>query len=373
MSSQFDPIAPKPHIAAMSAARAGSSQRPAWAENEELAAQALWLDRNESRDPQLAAVLQQALAEIPVSALFDYPKIAPVRQKLAAHLGVGSDQLVLAHGSDAALRGIFEAYVGSGDKVLLPTPTYIMSPVFCRLQEAVPVVIDYEATNHGPYLPPEKIIAAIRSHRPRLVYLPNPNSPTGTALEPDELRAIIEEAGARGSLILIDEAYHPFHPRTVLPWLAEYSHLIISRTMSKAWGMAGVRIGYTIASRSVTAELLKVRPLYEIGSISLVLLDRMLDRVDAMQESVARLTDGKRYFVDEMRSLGFAVLRGEGNFCLVNFGDRLDTVQKALVGIAGFRRVSHPSLAGYHRVTATTRALFEPIVARIREAAEVSP
>jgi histidinol-phosphate aminotransferase len=227
--------------------------------------------------------------------------------------------------------------------------------------------IAYEPSANGPYLSLEKLIDTIKTANPKLVCLPNPNSPSGTVFSPDELRYIIKTAGDSGAVILIDEAYYPFYPETVVPLVHEFSHLIVARTFSKAWGCAGIRLGYGVACKELTAELHKIRPMYEGGALSFTIAERLLDHADAMQQSVQRLNEGKKYFLTEMENLGFKTLHSEGNFFHVFFGQQASAVHALLRGKVLYREdFSHPSLAGYSRFTATTKERFEPIVALIK-------
>ena len=138
------------------------------------------------------------------------------------------------------------------------------------------------------------ICAVVARERPRLVYLPNPNSPTNTIFRPDEVDRLIDAVGAIGGVILVDEAYYLFSEHTALPRIRDCGHLVVVRTLSKAWGLAGVRLGVAVACPAMIRLLLRVTPLYEIGALALGMLTGMLDREADMHASVARLKDGKR-------------------------------------------------------------------------------
>jgi histidinol-phosphate aminotransferase len=346
--------------------------RPDWTKDGSRNPAMLWLDKNENTDPELSKVVAGVVAGLPPETFFTYPEAARLYGKLAAWVGCGPRNLCLAHGSDGVIRSVFEAYVSVGDKVLHTIPTFAMYPVYSRMYGAQTVGLDYEASDKGPSLPPERIIAAIRAERPRVVCLPNPDSPTGTIIPPAELEAIIAAAGEMGALILVDEAYHPFHPDSVAPLIARHPHLVVARSTGKAWGMAGVRIGYAIASEEVAVALHKVRPMYETGTMAVAVFERMLDRVDAMEASVARLSAGKALFLDRMEALGLRTLRGGGNFLHVAFGPHAEKVHAALSDLVYYRKdFAEPCLKGFSRFSATTPALFGPVIARIEESVRI--
>jgi histidinol-phosphate aminotransferase len=344
-------------------------QRPDWTRAEDRDPNALWLDKNENTDPALAAVVAQVVAEVGRRAQFAYPDLGGLYRKLARFTGVPAENLLLAAGSDGAIRAAFEAYVSPGDAVVLTRPTFAMYGVNCQIFGARPVALEYAPSNRGPALAADQVIRSIESERPRLVCLPNPDSPTGTVFSQAELRAIIAAAAEAGAVMLIDEAYFPFLPDTVLPWVLDNNHLIVTRSTGKAWGLAGFRIGYAAASSGVAAALHKVRAMYETSTFAAAVFERMLDHEAEMTASVARLEAGKAEFLDAMESLGFRVLRGAGNFMHVAFGADADAVRRALQGNVYYRPdFREPCLKGFSRFSATTPALFAPVIARIQDA-----
>ena len=351
-----------------------SLTRPDWTKGAARDPSRLWLDKNENWDPDLSAVVAKVMRELPAEAYCTYPESAALYAKLAAWVGVEAQNLILAAGSDGIIRSVFEAYVAPGDVVIHTVPTFAMYSVYSRMYGAKVVGIEYQPSADGPVLPVEGMLDAIRTQSPKLVCLPNPDSPTGTVVAPDILERIIAAAGEAGALMLVDEAYHPFHPDSVAGWIERFPHLVVCRSTGKAWGMAGIRIGYGVASPEVATILHKVRPMYEVGAVAAHAFQGMLDHVDAMQASVARLEAGKALFLTEMEALGFTVLKGAGNFCHVAFGGRADAVHAALDGKVMYRKnFAEPCLAGFSRFSATTPDLFRPVIDLIRAACQGSP
>jgi histidinol-phosphate aminotransferase len=331
----------------------------------------LWLDKNENADPELSAVVAKVVAALPPETFFTYPESAALYAKLAAWVGCEAHNLMLAAGSDGVIRSVFEAYVAPGDVVIHTRPTFAMYSVYSAMYGARVVGPDYRPSDRGPELHAEDVVAAIRANAPKVVCLPNPDSPTGTVFAAPELEAIVAAAGEAGALMLVDEAYHPFHPDTVVPWIARHPHLVVARSTGKAWGMAGLRIGYAVASPEVAQVLHKVRPMYEAATVGMAAFAGMLDHADAMQASVARLLAGKRAFLDAMDGFGFRTLKGGGNFLHVAFGAKADKVHAALADLVYYRRdFAEPCLKGFSRFSATTPELFAPVIERIRTAVE---
>lgn len=342
--------------------------RPDWTKGEPRDSARLWLDKNENTDPELAAVVANALSQISPEVLFSYPESGPLYRKLAFHLGVVPESLLLAAGSDGVIRSVYEAFVREGDAVVRTRPTFAMYEVYSRMYGAQDIPVDYHPSNDRPTLDVEAMIETIRTVRPRLVCLPNPDSPTGTILSPDDLRAVVATAGETGAVMLVDEAYFPFHEHTVVPWIDAFPHLVIARSTGKAWGMAGLRIGYAVSAPDMANILHKVRPMYETSTVAMAVFERMLDHVDAMWASVARLNNGKRVFIEAMRGLGFRTHAGHGNFCHVAFDGWAERVHAALSDLVYYREdFAEPCLRGFSRFTATTAERFHPVIARITE------
>ena len=340
--------------------------RPDWTVVTTRPAGRLWLDKNENSDPEMARVVGTVVAGLDPSVFHSYPDLGGLYAKLADHVGLPPACLRLAPGSDGVIHSLFEAYVAPGDVVLHTTPTFAMYPVYCRMFGATAVPVAYEPSQAGPLLTAERLIDAIKAARPRLVCLPNPDSPTGSVFEPDELRAIVATAGDAGSLILIDEAYHPFHPDSAASWVERNPHLVVARSTGKAWGLAGFRIGYAIAHPDVAAILHKVRPMYEVGSVSAAVFAGMLDHADAMRASVSRLLAGKARFVATLERLGLRVLPTHGNFAHAAFGDHAAGVHRALEEFVAYRKnFTEPCLNGYSRFSMTTPELFQPVLDKI--------
>jgi histidinol-phosphate aminotransferase len=284
-------------------------QRSDGLEDERRSPALLWLDKNENRDPKHLELVARVVAKLDPAALTTYPSSARLYRKLGQWVGVDPRCLVLGAGSDGIIRSVFEAFVSPGNTVIITAPTFTMYPVYGQIYGARVVPLKYRASDNGPVLPCEEMIEAIHDQQPRLVCLPNPDSPTGTCYGADELLAIIAAAGEASAVILVDEAFHPFHPETAIPWITKFPHLIVARTTAKAWGMAALRIGYGVAAPQTIALLHKVRAMCECSTVGEAALEAMLDHCDAMFASVRRLEAGKAAFLDAMAGLGLRTLR----------------------------------------------------------------
>jgi len=344
-------------------------QRPSALNSVPRKADRLWLDKNESLDPVLMALSRELLLDIPQVAFATYPEAGELYRKLAQWVGVSPESLLLTPGSDGAIRLTFEAFVEAGDAVVHTFPTFAMYPVYSQMFGADVHPIAYEASEAGPRLDAEAILAALRKYKPKLFCLPNPDSPTGTVLAPDTLREILAACEAAETVFLLDEAYHPFHPWTAVSWTQTSRNLVVARTFAKAWSAAGLRIGYAVAHPETCALLHKMRPMYEVSTLAVEFMSRMLDKTSEMMQAVARIIEGKTFFVEAMRSLGFQVLPTSGNFVHVAFGEQGPAIHAALANKVLYRAAfGHPCLAGYSRFSLAPRATMAQVVDLIQQA-----
>lgn len=344
-------------------------QRPSALKSVPRNSEHLWLDKNENMDGRMMALANRVLGELPASALTTYPEAGDLYRKLGGWVGVRPEHLLLTPGSDGAIRIVFEAFVEHGDAVVHTSPTFAMYPVYSQMFGAVAYAVDYERRGDAPFLDPDAIIRVVRQHKPKLVCLPNPDSPTGTVLAPEVLGEILQQCESAGSVLLLDEAYHPFHDWSAVAWTERSRNLVVARTFAKAWGVAGLRIGYAVAHPDTVALLHKMRPMYEVSTLAIEFMSRMLDHTAEMVDAVARINNGKLYFVEEMRALGFEVLPTAGNFVHVAFGERGADIHASLADRVLYRAASdHPCLAGYSRFTVAPQALMAQVAELIKKA-----
>jgi histidinol-phosphate aminotransferase len=278
------------------------------------------LDRNERLSPLPDWVVEAVRAGIDSTLLTDYPSLDELYEDLARLLDTPRDRLLLTAGSDAAFRALHQAYVRPGDRVVMLDPSYAMYPIYTRMFDAKPVQVPFR---HDLTLDPAALLDATTVDV-RMVLLANPNQPTGTRLPDDVLRALLDRAATAGALVVVDEAYFPFSRTTVLPWVAEHPHLVVTRTFSKAWGLAGLRIGAVAAHADVVANLYKVRSAYDVNAMGAMCVRTLLSHPDVAEQFVAEVDAGRRTVVERVRSLGLEPLPGETNFQLIRCARRIE-------------------------------------------------
>ena len=329
----------------------------------------IWLDKNENLDPELLAANARHLRATADLALATYPEAAALYHKLAAWCGVPVDGLMLTPGSDGAIRLIFQACLAPGETVLHTQPTFAMYPVYGKMFGATAATLTYRRGPNGPELTVEEVIEALRAHQPKLFCLPNPDSPTGTVFNPEGMRALLDECARLGTVFLVDEAYHPFHRETMVPLTRTHRNLFVARTFSKAWGCAGLRVGYLVGHPEMMPFLHKLRPMYEVGTFSVAVMERIIDHPGAMEASVARLEKGRAALLETVHGLGYTSFPTVGNFQHVCFGEAASRIHPALSGVALYRPdFQEECLRGASRFSLTTAEGFAPVLEALRKA-----
>lgn len=279
----------------------------------------LRLDKNENIIALPAALISKFRRQLTSDFISSYPLPGRLYRKLAQHVGCQPENLYLSPGSDGAIKSVFEAFVEPGDKVLLVGPTYAMFYVYTKMFQAELVEIKYAADLS---LSVEKILSPMESERPKLVCIANPNSPTGTVIEPADLLSVIESAGQKNAVILIDEAYYPFYPRTCSGLINQYPHLVVTRTLSKAFGLASGRLGFAIGSQDMVDCLFKTRPMYETNAFAAGFAEILLDHIKVVRDNIKEVNKGKAYLKGQLREMGLPYFKSYTNFILIDLGSR---------------------------------------------------
>jgi histidinol-phosphate aminotransferase len=321
----------------------------------------LRLDFNENPIGCSPAV-RRALAKLSSASISAYPEQETVRRKAAKHFGVQPSELLLTNGTDEALSLVVNTFVEPHDRVLLVEPTYAMYRFYSELAGAQIVTARYDATMSFPW---KNVLAAL-AKKPRVFFLPNPNSPTGNLLTPPDLLRILK-AAAKQTVVVIDEAYFEFSGVTVIPWIQRYKNLIVTRTFSKTAGLAGLRLGCIFTHRELAATMRKAQSPYPVNAAALVAAAAaMRDR-----KFIARtVREVRRSYEDLQRglsALGIKYFPSAGNFVLANFKTHTKKVVAALnrKGILVRDRSSDFAGEGYVRITlgrpAQTRRLLKEL------------
>jgi histidinol-phosphate aminotransferase len=353
-----DPIEP---VAATTRSREGGSERRGL----------VGLDRNERVGELPAWFLHELRAAIDSDLLTTYPATDELHSELAAALDLPGDQVLVTPGTDPVLKATCQVYVRPGDGIAMLDPSYAMYAVYARMFGAMALKAPFDRN-----LEPD-VDALLESVQPgtRVVFLANPNQPTGTLLSDDVLRELLARAERAGTIVLVDEAYHIFSRTSALPLLAESPNLLVARSFSKA-GFAGVRIGYVAGSPEVVGNLFKVRSAGEVNAIAAVCARMILRRPEVATDYADELDAARELLASRAQALGLTPLSGYGNFMLIRTGDRDPASIVEGIRRHGFLiRGPFPDdcLAGCIRVTLAPRDVIEAFADALDEVVAQQP
>lgn len=274
--------------------------------------QVLRLDSNEG--PRASQALLDDLAALDPESLRRYPDVTVVETALADRMGVTAERVIVTAGADEALDRIYRTYSGPDRAVLLPEPTFEMLERFAVLANAPLVRIPWVADA----FPISDLLARL-DNRIGLVVIVSPNNPTGGVASLDELRRIA--AATPKAMVLIDQAYIEYADQDLGPDLLDLPNVVLVRTMSKAWGLAGCRVGYAVASPSVIAVLRAAGGPFTVAGPSLALALSQLRRGDAALRSHLTHIRAERAALRELLGArGVTTRASQTNFVLADFG-----------------------------------------------------
>lgn len=308
------------------------------------------LDKNEQVPLIDADILDNTLREITPDFLSTYPMTYKLYEKISEVLDITEDHLLITAGSDAAIRAVFDTFVEKDDEVLMINPTFAMYEVYCELYQAKCVKVDYESEL---FFPLERFIDTI-SEKTKLVVIANPNSPTGTIIAEQDLIRIVEKAKSMNSIVIIDEAYYYYCPDTMIDHIDQYDNLVLTRTFSKAFGLASVRLGFAVAHPNTIQMLSKFKPMYEVNSFAVLLGCTLLNNMEIVTQNVQETNAGKEYLISEMSKLGFSTMTTHANFLLIQVGENnVNSLSQYLNdhGLIVKGQFSHNSLKEYIRIS----------------------
>lgn len=270
------------------------------------------LDANENNN--VAYLLNQKLAKAIMGLKVNqYPDTdcCELRSMLGKELRLAPQQLMIGCGSDQLISIIINAFVGNGDKILTHTPTFGMYRITAQIAGGttveVPLGKDFVFDLYS-------FLQAIRKEEPKVVFLTNPNNPTGDIIPREQIIKIVEFAKG---IVVVDEAYYEFYGESVIDLVNYYPNLIVLRTLSKGYGLAGARVGYGAASKQLMGILYKVKPPYNVTSLSQLAAKICLENKDMMKQAIEEIIREREIMSSQLKNIpNIKVFKSYGNFVL---------------------------------------------------------
>lgn len=272
----------------------------------------LRLDMNENPEGLPRQFFDSVMAKITPEYIATYPEKDRLARLLAEHNGLMCENISVTAGSDEAMRLIFQCFGEQGKKLLTVTPTFEMYDVYAKMFGMKHETIEYKADFTVDIT---DILQAV-DEETGIVILLNPNSPIGSTYEEAAVRKVVEQAASAGAIVVVDEAYHFFYEPTFMPLMKEYDNLLVLRTFSKVFSMAGLRIGYVAGDTALIEFIEKAESTFNVNNIAILFAEEVIRNRELTADLIETEREGRRWLAARLQEAGYKTLAKEGNFVL---------------------------------------------------------
>ena len=285
----------------------------------------LRLDFNENTVGCSPKVIQ-ALKKIDTNKMSVYPEYSEFISKLAKRNGVDKEEIVLTNATDEAIKLVMDTFIENGEEIIIPTPTFAMFKFYAELAEATIKEVLY---NKDLSFPTDKVLNSI-NEATKLIVLVSPNNPTGTIISDKDILSIVKKAEQNDALVIIDEAYYEFCNKSSVNLINDFANVLVLRTFSKAYGLAGIRLGFILGNNKTTKYLMKAQSPYSVNAIALIAAETALDNIEFVRDYVKEVNQSKEFVKKELGQLGIKTFPTEANFLIADFGEKCEFVYNKL-------------------------------------------
>ena len=251
---------------------------------------------------------------------------AALREEIARYTGVAEEKIVIGAGIDGVLDTLVKIFMDKGDEAIIPIPTFSLYESLVQMAGATPVYLPRIAEKD--YAIPAANIIAASTEKTRMIFLASPNNPTGNRITGDDVRTLA--ASIPEAIVVIDEAYVEFAEKSSVKVVNEYDNVVVLRTFSKAFGLAGLRVGYAVVPEWVVSLYRKVSLPFTVNNVALVATVAALKDTEHLRRSVELVKAGRPYLIEQLQG-SFRVYPSQANFVLVDVAPKTSAeVCKAL-------------------------------------------
>jgi len=310
----------KKHLKDLKRLRAGLHPDPS---------QNLLLDRNERVIPYNDEIVNRLCSSIVKSNLNLYPDLEIFYKKLARWLSLDESNIYVTEGISGAIKSLIETVASPGRTVVFPTPTFALYPVYCRMFN-----LKYRTAGYTKdYQLDLGTMRRLIDSKTDIVFLPNPNVPIEGTVSIEEIASLAKYCARHKAFLVVDEVYFPFGGPSAIGLVKHFDNLFVMRSFSKAFGLAGIRLGYVVGKRKNIEYVSKTRTGYETNTLSAEIASFFLDNYHLVESHIRDVKDGLAYLKKRLDGLGLAHNGGNAsNFIYVNLGDKklIEKVTSAL-------------------------------------------
>ncbi len=306
------------------------------------------LDSNENYIGPSTKVVN-AIRNIDVEDISRYPFYGVLYESVAKYYDIDISNIVLTNGADEAISAVLNTYVNAGDKVVTVSPSFSMPEIYSSIIGAQYVKVPYKNKWKYPF---DDVISEIDENT-KAVILTTPNNPTGDIVPEDEIISIIEKYPAK--LIILDETYANFSGFTNVPLIKKYENVVIIKSMSKDFALAGLRLGYVISNSANISNIKKILSPYNVNNIAVIAGVAALNDTKYINYVKNEINNAKTFLKEELTKLGFVPYESFANFILVDFKDKSDWIyEKLKENKIAVKKFSNPELKNFIRITLPT-------------------
>ena len=310
----------------------------------------LLLDFNERTKPYDKNINKYLKKYLDKNLLNIYPAYKNTCKEIAKYASVKQENILITNGSDQAIDIIFKTFSKKNDEVIIPSPSFAW--FFKCAQINSNIIISPKYNKKDLSFPLTEVLNKI-STKTKMVIICNPNNPTGTSISTDNIEKILKKA--KNSIVYVDEAYFEFSGITAVPLLKKYSNLIISRTFSKAFGLASLRVGYIIANQKLIEQLQKVRGPYDVNTLGIKAVDYVLKNLTGLKKYVKEtMTISKPMLEKYLQKRNIGYYPGIANFVLIKPGNPVSVFNHLKTNGILTRPRTDPVIEGTVRITIGT-------------------
>jgi histidinol-phosphate aminotransferase len=310
----------------------------------------LRLDFNENTTGASPKVVSKVRELLSAEALTIYPEYSEVLPSLAKFFRVEESEFALTNGTDEAIQLLANTFVDAGDDVVMLTPSYAMYRFYAEVAGSAIREVPYRPETLQ--FPLDELLESIRPNT-KAVLISNPNNPTGTAAKREALEAILDHAPE--ACVLVDEAYFEFCGVTMLPYLNEYPNLFVSRTFSKVYGMAALRVGCLFSCEDNMRHIQKAHSPYSVNYIAAIAAKTAVEDTAFLESYVMEVLAAREKLTAGLESLGVPYFPSQANFVLARVGPRSLAIRDRLREEGILVRDRSYEIPGCVRVTVGTR------------------
>ena len=297
-----------------------------------------------------------------------YPEYGEIREKIAEFVGLQKKNVVVTNGGDEGIRNVIDCFVEERREIVIPCPSYAMFRFYGELGN---VNVKEALYNEDLSFNKENVLKEIND-KTDLVVLCNPNNPTGTLIKRKEIIEIAEQALGKNAIVLVDEAYYEFSNETVIDLVNEYENLVVLRSFSKAFGLAGLRIGFLVSCEKNIKNLLKMGSPYSVNSLAVKATLMALKDKKSIELYITDVLNAKKTTLQKFEKLGIKTFESKANFFIAKFGDNASLICRKLAdrGILIRNRSDYPLLKGCLRIGVGTQEQMNFFVEELKKILE---